>query len=451
MTERRAAPSALHERAREAAMIADIERLVRCESPSDDLAAVARSAEAVAELGARYLGAEAERLVVDGRTHLRWRFGREPRVLLLGHHDTVWPLGSLETHPFEVRDGVLRGPGCFDMKAGLVMAFHALAALDTLDGVTLLITGDEEPGSPTSRELVEDEARRCAATLVLEAAGPGGALKTERKGVSRYEVLVRGRAAHAGLEPERGVNAAVELAHQVMAVAALGDPALGTTVTPARLEAGTTVNTVPAAARLAIDVRVRHAAEQHRVHTAMRGLRPYLTGAEVEVVGGPNRPPLGITASKDLFERAWRIAEALGVGPLTSVAVGGASDGNLTAGVGVPTLDGLGAVGGGAHADDEHVITAELPGRTRLLTALTAELLTTANPAFPANRVHPAGSAKANSAARTETDPTKAAPTEADPAGPVEGGLAGGLSGWTKHSLSSRALGPATGRDLLKP
>ncbi|MFD0891785.1 M20/M25/M40 family metallo-hydrolase, partial [Streptosporangium algeriense] len=182
-------------------------------------------------------GAEPERVVVDGRTHLRWRFGR-PRVLLLGHHDTVWPLGSLDRLPFEVRDGVLRGPGCFDMKAGLVMAFHALAALDDLDGVTLLITGDEEPGSPSSRELVEDEARRCSAALVLEAAGPGGALKTERKGVSRYEVLVRGRAAHAGLEPERGVNAAVEVAHQVMAVAGLGDPALGTTVTPARLEAG---------------------------------------------------------------------------------------------------------------------------------------------------------------------------------------------------------------------
>ncbi|MFI7688035.1 M20 family metallopeptidase [Nonomuraea sp. NPDC049655] len=366
------------DRAREAAMIADIERLVRCESPSGDLAAVARSATAVAELGAAHLGAEAERVVIDGRTHLRWRFGGEPRVLLLGHHDTVWPVGSLERHPFEVRDGVLRGPGCFDMKAGLVMAFHALAALDDLDGVTVLVTGDEEPGSPTSRRLVEDEARGCAAALVLEAAGPGGALKTERKGVSRYEVLVRGRAAHAGLEPERGVNATVEVTHQVAAVAALADPALGTTVTPTRLESGTTVNTVPARARFDVDVRVRDAREQDRVDAAMRGLRPVLPGADVTVGGGPNRPPLPASASKDLFERACRLAAALGIGPLASVAVGGASDGNFTAGTGTPTLDGLGAVGGGAHADDEHVLVAELPGRTRLLTALVADLLAAA-------------------------------------------------------------------------
>lgn len=375
---RAGAQPAPHEQAREAALIADIERLVRCESPSHDLAAVARSAEMVAEVGAWHLGAEAERIVIDGRTHVRWRFGREPRVLLIGHHDTVWPVGSLERHPFEVRDGVLRGPGCFDMKAGLVMAFHALAALDDLDGVTLLVTGDEEPGSPSSRELIENEARQCAATLVLEAAGPGGALKTERKGVSRYEVLVRGRAAHTGLEPERGVNAAVEAARQIMAVVELGDPALGTTVTPTRLEAGTTANTVPGSARFDVDVRVWGAAEQHRVHAALHGLRPELPGADVEVKGGPNRPPLPATASKDLFDRARRLADDLGVGPLTSVAVGGASDGNFTAGVGTPTLDGLGAVGGGAHADDEHVLVAELPKRTRLLTALVAELLATA-------------------------------------------------------------------------
>ncbi|MGW5687951.1 M20 family metallopeptidase [Nonomuraea sp. NPDC003754] len=359
-------------------MIADIERLVRCESPSEDMAAVARSAEVVAEVGARLLGAEGERVVVDGHTHLRWRFGGEPRVLLLGHHDTVWPVGSLRTHPFEVRDGLLRGPGCFDMKAGLVMAFHALAALDDLDGVTLLVTGDEETGSLSSRELIEDEARGCSAALVLEAAGPGGALKTARKGVSRYEVLVRGRAAHAGLEPERGVNASVELARQVVAVAGLGDPALGTTVTPTRLEAGTTVNTVPGSARFEVDARVWEATEQIRVHTAMLGLRPALDGAELVIRGGPNRPPLQAAASADLFERARRLAATLGIGPLTSLAVGGASDGNFTAGVGTPTLDGLGAVGGGAHADDEHVVVAELTGRTRLLAALVAELLASA-------------------------------------------------------------------------
>ncbi|MFI6498027.1 M20 family metallopeptidase [Nonomuraea typhae] len=371
------------EEASAAAMIADIERLVRCESPSEDLAAVGRSAKAVAEVGARLLGAEPELVVVDGRTHVRWRFGGEPRVLLLGHHDTVWPVGSLRTHPFDVRDGLLYGPGCFDMKAGLVMAFHALAALDGLDGVTLLVTGDEEPGSPSSRELIEDEARGCAAALVLEAAGPGGALKTARKGVSRYEVLVRGRSAHAGLEPERGVNAGVELARQVMTVAGLGDPALGTTVTPTRLEAGTTVNTVPGSARFEVDARVWEAAEQTRVHAAMLGLRPSSEGAGLKVRGGQNRPPLPAEASAGLFERACRLAGELGLGPLTSVAVGGASDGNFTAGVGTPTLDGLGAVGGGAHADDEHVVVAELPGRTRLLTALVADLLTRNEAAGP--------------------------------------------------------------------
>ncbi|MEV4254730.1 M20/M25/M40 family metallo-hydrolase [Spirillospora sp. NPDC049652] len=350
-------------------MIGDIERLVTCESPSDDLEAVARSAEVVAEVGGARLGAEAERIVLEGRTHLRWRFGGRPRVLVLGHHDTVWPVGSLERHPFEVRDGVMRGPGCFDMKAGLVMAFHAIAALGDRSGVTLLVTGDEEPGSPTSRELIESEARRCEAVLVLEAAGPGGALKSERKGVSRYEVRVTGRAAHAGLDPEKGVNAALEAAHQLVAVAALGGG--GTTVTPTTLRAGTTVNTVPADAVFEVDVRAWTEAEQQRVHAAMTALRPCLEGAAVEVVGGPNRPPLEAGASRELFALAERIADW----PLTATAVGGASDGNLTAGVGVATLDGLGAVGGGAHAADEHVLVAELPRRTRLLTGLLGCLL----------------------------------------------------------------------------
>ncbi|MEU5954280.1 M20 family metallopeptidase [Streptomyces sp. NPDC047525] len=357
-------------------ILADIELLVRCESPSADLAAVARSADLVAEVGAAHLAAAPERIVLDGRTHLRWRLGDGPRrVLVVGHHDTVWPVGSLATHPFGVENGVLRGPGCFDMKTGVVMAFHALAALDGTDGVTVLITGDEELGSPSSRALIEAEARGCDAALVLEASADGGALKTERKGVSRYEVLLRGRAAHAGLEPHLGVNASVEAAHQILATAALGDAAAGTTVTPTVLTAGTTTNTVAAEGRFAVDVRVRDTAEQDRVDVAMRALRPVLDGARVEVVGGPNRPPMSSGASRDLFARAARIADGLGVGPLSAVAVGGASDGNFTAGVGTPTLDGLGAVGGGAHADHEHVEVAELPRRTALLTALLRELL----------------------------------------------------------------------------
>ncbi|WP_203645543.1 M20/M25/M40 family metallo-hydrolase, partial [Streptomyces sp. SID14478] len=290
-------------------MLDDIERLVTTESPSSDLAAVARCAEVVAALGTERLGAEPEFLVRDGVTHLRWRLGSGPRrVLLLGHHDTVWPSGTLATRPYEVRDGVLRGPGCYDMKTGLAMAFHALAALDDVDGVTLLVTGDEELGSPSSRELIESEAAGCAAALVLEGAAAGGALKTARKGVSRYEVQLRGRAAHAGLEPERGVNAAVEAAHQILAVTALANPADGTTVTPTVLSAGTTTNTVPAQGGFAVDVRVADAAEQSRVDRAIRALRPVLDGAGIEITGGPNRPPLQATASTALFHRARELA-----------------------------------------------------------------------------------------------------------------------------------------------
>jgi glutamate carboxypeptidase len=353
-------------------MLAEIRVLVECESPSADLAAVARSAELVARIGTARLDVAPETIVVDGRTHLRWRLGQGPsRVLLLGHHDTVWPLGSLAVHPCTVENGVLRGPGCFDMKAGLVMAFHAAAGLD---GVTLLVTGDEELGSPSSRGLVEEEARAATAALVLEASA-GGALKTERKGISVYEVRVAGRAAHAGLEPEQGVNATLELAHQVLAVSALADPSAGTTVTPTVAHAGTTTNTVPATGSCAVDVRARTVAEQERVDRAIRALRPVLPGARVEVTGRVNRPPLEAAASAALYARVCRIASRLGLPEPAAAAVGGGSDGNLTAGVGTPTLDGLGAVGGGAHAADEHVLVGELPGRTALLRALVEELL----------------------------------------------------------------------------
>ncbi|BCL25307.1 glutamate carboxypeptidase [Streptomyces aurantiacus] len=354
----------------------DLAALVGRESPSADLDAVARSADVVAELGTARLGVRPERIVIEGRTHLRWRLGDAPsRVLLLGHHDTVWPIGSLARRPFSVDGGVVRGPGCFDMKAGLVMAFHAVAALPDPSGVTVLVTGDEELGSPTSRWLVEEEASDCAAALVLEASADGGALKTGRKGVSLYEVRVHGRAAHAGLEPERGVNATVELAHQVLAVNGLPDPRRGTSVTPTVLTSGSTTNTVPGSGRFAVDVRVRDAAEQSRVDRAMHALRPVLPDARVEITGGPNRPPLEPHASATLFARAVVLADRLGLPEPVGVAVGGASDGNFTAGVGTPTLDGLGAVGGGAHADDEHVIVAELPRRGALLAALADDLL----------------------------------------------------------------------------
>ncbi|GIH64692.1 glutamate carboxypeptidase [Microbispora siamensis] len=352
-------------------MLADLEELVRCESFSADHEAVARSAAVVAAQGRRLLGVPPETIVVDGVTHLRWSFG-EPRVLLLGHHDTVWPIGSLRTRPWSVSGGIARGPGVFDMKAGLVQMFHALAALPSPDGVCVLVTGDEEVGSPSSRALVEETARGCAAAFVLEASAEGGALKTARKGISAYEVVVHGRAAHAGLDPGKGANAGVELAHQILAVAAMAatDGTDGTTVTPTLLSGGTIMNTVPALARLAVDVRVPTVAAQLRVDALMRALSPRTPGTRLEVLGGPNRPPLEPASSAGLFALAKRVAAELGLPPLTGAAVGGASDGNLTAGVGCPTLDGLGAVGGGAHADDEHVVVAEMPGRAALLAGL---------------------------------------------------------------------------------
>jgi glutamate carboxypeptidase len=357
-------------------VLGDLRELVECESPSSDLAAVARSADVVARVGSARLGVAPEHVVVDGRTHLRWRLGTGPsRVLVLGHHDTVWPLGSLGVHPWSVEGGVVRGPGCFDMKAGLAMAFHALAGLDDRDGVTLLVTGDEEIGSPTSRALIEQEARQASVALVLEASADGGALKTARKGVSLYDVRVHGRVSHAGLEPELGVNATLELAHQALVVSALADPARGTTVTPTVMRSGTTTNTVPADGSFAVDVRVRTPDEQERVDAALRALRTVVPGALLEVTGGPNRPPLEAAASAALFERARLLAQRLGQPEPMGAAVGGGSDGNFTAGVGTPTLDGLGAVGGGAHGADEHVLVDALPGRTALVAALVVDLL----------------------------------------------------------------------------
>lgn len=370
-------------------LLSDLEQLVRCESPSADLAAVAASADLIAELGMQRLGVEPERSVVEGCHHLAFRFGAGPiRVLLLAHHDTVWPVGSLAEHPWSIDQtgpqAVIRGPGTVDMKAGLAMAVHALAALaehgQDLTGVCLLVTGDEEIGSPTSRALIEDHAHGAQACLVLEGAGPDGALKTARKGTSWYRIGVSGRAAHAGGEPEKGINAAVELAHLILAVGPLADPELGTSVTPTVARAGTTSNTVPAAAELNVDVRARTAAEQERVHAAMLALRPTLPGAGLSVEGGINRPPMPQSAAAGLFARADRLAEREGLGPLAQRSVGGGSDGNFTAALGVPTLDGLGAVGGGAHAADEHVRLDAIIPRTALLAGLVQDLLVDQSP-----------------------------------------------------------------------
>jgi glutamate carboxypeptidase len=361
-------------------LLDDLQELIECESPSSDVEAVARSARVVRSVLLRRLGEDAETLERGGVAHVRRR-PAAPRVMLLGHHDTVWPLGTLADIPFAVRDGVITGPGCFDMLVGVVQAVHALALLkkqlgpDALDHVELLVTGDEELGSPTSRDLIMADARGCEAVLVLEASADGGAPKIARKGASMYVIDVIGRAAHAGLEPAKGINAGLAVAHLAIAIDRLGDSELGTTVTPTAMTAGTTTNTIPAAARLHVDARAWTADEQDRVDRDIRALVAQIPGAELVVNGGPDRPPLEETSSRRLMQRWLAAGAALGAEPIPGVAVGGASDGNFTAGLGVPTLDGLGAVGGGAHARSEHALVGPIPVLTAQLALLVADLL----------------------------------------------------------------------------
>jgi glutamate carboxypeptidase len=282
-------------------------------------------------------------------------------------------MGTIDRLPFRIEGDRAFGPGIFDMKASIVQSFHALAELSSRDGVELLVTSDEEIGSPTSRAVIEDLARRVEAVLVIEPSH-NGALKIGRKGVGMYRLHVQGRAAHAGF-PHEGVNATLELAHQVLAVAALADEATGTTVTPTVAASGTTNNVVPAEARVDIDVRVPNAAEQDRVDEALRSLQPSVAGAGLRLSGGPNRPALEPSATMALFEIARRIGQEIGLGELGSATVGGASDGNFAAAAGAQTLDGLGCTGDGAHADHEHILVSSLPERAALLTALIQELL----------------------------------------------------------------------------
>jgi glutamate carboxypeptidase len=351
-------------------MLDQLEALVAVESPSSSDVATRAAADALDDLLAERLGSRG-RWIGGDRGHLLWSGGGPTRVLLLGHVDTVWPFGTTARWPFDVRDGRATGPGAFDMKAGLVQGVEALTGLDDLSGVALLATTDEEVGSPTSRALIEQTAAGCEAVLVLEPSA-AGALKTGRKGVGNYELVVHGRAAHAGLEPEKGANAAVELAHQVLALAGLADAAAGTTVTPTVVRGGTTTNTVPALARVAVDVRALQPDEQARVDRALRSLSADTPGCTVELLGGINRPPLAPTSSSALFARAQALAAELGLPPLQGAHVGGASDGNFTAGMGIPTLDGLGAV---AHAEGEHVLVEAMRPRALLVRALLGDLL----------------------------------------------------------------------------
>jgi glutamate carboxypeptidase len=365
-------------RTRTPQMIEHLRTMVEAESPTGDLERTARCAGVIAAIAKDLLGASPEHLDIEGRTHLLWRFGSRPRVLLIGHLDTVWPAGTIDRWPFAIEGDRASGPGAFDMKAGIVQGLHALSTVGELDGVTLLLTSDEEIGSPTSSALISELAASSRAALVLEPSA-GGALKTGRKGVSVYSIDITGRAAHAGLEPEQGANSLVELAHLVLALQAMEDPDAGTTVTPTVARAGTAVNVVPANATVEVDVRVLSVAEQDRVHRTIKALAPVVRGTSLRVAGEPNRPPLEEARSADLFARAAKIAASNGIGDLRGVTVGGASDGNLTAAVGCPTLDGLGAVGAGAHAEGEFVQIDEMAARACIVGSLVEELLPDGN------------------------------------------------------------------------
>ena len=365
----------------EASLLETLETLVRAESPSTDKAAVDRCGT---ELSRRLsgLGATVERIPQDDcGDHVRATFdGDGQQVLVLGHFDTVWPVGQIERMPFRAENGRLHGPGIFDMKGGIVVGMFAVRALRELDlprpTVVMLFTTDEEIGSDTSRALVEAEARRSRAVLVLEPSLPGGKAKTSRKGVGQFELVVHGVSAHAGIAPEQGSNAVHELALQIVAVQALQESvaASGASINVTVIAGGDRPNVIPDHARAAIDVRVATLADAKRVEAAIRSLTPRTPGTRLEVRGGVDRPPM---------ERGPQVAEIYGVASacarelgkeLGEGGTGGGSDGNFTAALGVPTLDGLGPEGEGAHALHEHVRLSDLPWRVAFLASLLGGL-----------------------------------------------------------------------------
>ncbi|MDN3359879.1 M20 family metallopeptidase [Actinomadura sp. DC4] len=364
-TERRPSVAELTERLAE---------LVSCESPPGSLPELAACADLLAEWGERVLGRPASRVMREGLPHLLWS-APEQDVLLLGHFDTVWPSGSIEDWPFTVSGGTATGPGVCDMKGGIVQMLAALAMMRDTSRVGVLLTCDEETGSGTSRPIIEREARRSGAVLVCEPSTPEGELKVARKGGSMYRLTAQGRAAHAGVEPHRGVNATVEVAHQVLAVRDLAAPDEGTSVTPTVVSGGTTTNTVPESATVCVDVRSWTRDELDRVDRRIRALAPRLPEATLTLGGGVNRYPLTPEVALPLLRVARAAAEDIGMPPPDGAHAPGASDANFTGALGVPTLDGLGSVGGGSHARSEYIEVTCMPERSALLAALMERLV----------------------------------------------------------------------------
>ena len=354
-------------------MLQALEKLVRCESPTDDLAACKRVVEVANEIAIEVLGKAAEIKEINGRP-IFWWGDAKPKIVILAHLDTVWPIGSFNPI-WEIDGDVLRGPGTFDMKAGFIQALYALKDIDGVDSsVALIATTDEETGSNASKDLIMEVSRSASAVLVLEAS-LDGKVKTGRKGTAMYSIKVIGKAAHAGLEPEKGINATVEIAKQILKLKDLESIEHGTTVVPTLLKGGTTANTVPAEATLEIDARSFNQADLERVDRAIKALSAE-NGAKLEITGGLNRPVLEPAATKELYEIAESVAKTIGMAPLGSAEVGGSSDGNFAAATGVRVLDGLGAVGGGAHAANEWVSVKSLKKQSDFLHAFIKELLT---------------------------------------------------------------------------
>ena len=349
----------------------DIQRLVECESPTEDLASCNQVVDLAVEIANKLLKTPATKINENGRPVFWWG-AKNPKIVLLCHLDTVWPKGSFQP-TWKIEADIATGPGVFDMKAGFIQALYAVSQVSgAQENVALVATTDEETGSATSKELIERLAKTAQAVLVFEAS-LDGKVKTGRKGTAMYQVNVIGKASHAGLEPEKGINATTELAKLVMQISTLENPEFGTTAVPTVMQSGTTTNTVPASAKLDIDVRSFTISELNRIDKSIRALSSEV--AKVEVTGGVNRPPLETASSMELYEKLEKVAKDLGLSPIGHASVGGASDGNLAAAAGAKVLDGLGAIGIGAHAPSESIKISTIDERIKLTTAFINELL----------------------------------------------------------------------------
>lgn len=363
-------------------IVQTIRQLVELESPSD----VKQSVDRLSTI----LTGRFEELGGKVRLHRTEKFGNQLQadfsgaqktkpVLLLGHMDTVYPIGTISKMPCREANGRLYGPGVLDMKSGIALILAAIEGLLTNNGklprpLTVLLVSDEEVGSPSSRKITESLAKKSAAVLVFEPAyGLHGAVKTSRKGVGEYTIRVTGKAAHSGLDFEKGQSAVLELAKQINAVSQLVDLEHGLTLNVGTVSGGTKVNVVPGSAEAAIDVRITRNEDGARIDRALRELRPFNPQCQIEIRGGINRPPMERTAGvAALYNQAVKITKELGW-KLDEASVGGGSDGNFTTALGIPTLDGLGGVGEGAHAEHEHIVISELPKRAALLASLVEQ------------------------------------------------------------------------------